>query len=165
MTQLSPEKRFLYAVEDGNSEEFQELLGRIDVQTTNAAGASPLHLAVLHSRLAMAARLLAAKANPDALDAAHRTPLHWAAAHGNTAIAKLLLEHGATVDAVDRHGNTALWTAVLRPEADLAFVQLLLRHGAQPRLKNKHGKSAYQQAVEMEAKELQQLLERDGGDA
>jgi ankyrin repeat protein len=162
MAQLSPEKRFLYAVEDGNMPDFEQLLSKVDVNTTNAAGAAALHLAVMHNRADMAKQLLKAGANPNALNEEHLTPLHWAATYGNTPLAKLLLDEGAEVNTTDHHGNTALWTALLRPQTNTAFLRLLLDHGANPQLKNKHGKSAYEQAIAMKAVEAQKLMQSHG---
>ncbi|CAJ1380247.1 unnamed protein product [Effrenium voratum] len=101
------------------------LEARCDVNTTNHARRSPLHVAVLAGDLRTTQLLLDAKAdvtikdmdidrdpryiskNQQETPAEHRTALHHAAALGNPLLVKLLLQARASVDAVDSQQMTA----------------------------------------------------------
>ena len=70
-------------------------------------GATALMVAISHRRLACAAALLAAGADPDAADSEGCTPLMTATLFGNLRACAMLCEAGASLQATDRHGRTA----------------------------------------------------------
>ena len=67
----------------------------------------------------IAAKLLTAKADPNAGNGSKQTALMFAALAGKTEVAKLLLAAGADPKAADAKGNTALGLAKTQGAADV----------------------------------------------
>lgn len=75
--------------------------------SNNAMHVAPLHSAVANNHYAVAARLVEAGANVNAVQADGFTPLMGAAQNGNVEMVNLLRAHGADVNArVDKHAAT-----------------------------------------------------------
>jgi ankyrin repeat protein len=75
-----------------------------NIASNNAMHVAPLHSAVAGDHLNIAAKLIEAGANVNAVQADGFTPLMGAAQNGNVEIVRLLLDHGADVNArVDKH--------------------------------------------------------------
>ena len=70
-----------------------------------------LHCAAAHGQAALVRSLLAAGADPNAVDDNGATPLHWAAVQGHYAVARLLLEAGANPNAENNKGATPVHLA------------------------------------------------------
>jgi peptidoglycan/LPS O-acetylase OafA/YrhL len=92
-----------------------DLNRRLNAENIPGDGATPLHMAVMHSQEAAARRLLELGADvnagsheraPDGWKA--NTPLMWAAFFGNEPMVRLLIEAGADVNHRDHEGHTAL---------------------------------------------------------
>ena len=115
-----------YAIRRGHSTMVRLLIGtgKIDVNTKDAKGQTPLSWAAKSGHEAGVQLLLEAKAYVDAKDLYNKTPLLWAAENGHAAVVQLLLEAKAYVDAEDRFGQTPLLWAAENGHA--AGVQLLL---------------------------------------
>jgi ankyrin repeat protein len=75
---------------------------------TGSKGDTPLHTAAFWGRTEIAAQLIAAKADVNALDEYRCTPLHEAARLGESSMVRLLLKSGAKPDARDDEGRTPL---------------------------------------------------------
>ncbi len=75
---------------------------------TGSKGETPLHAAAFWGRTEIAAQLIAAKADVNAVDERKGTPLHEAARLGSLAVVKLLAKNGAGIDARDDEGKTPL---------------------------------------------------------
>ena len=73
---------------------------------------TPLHAACANSHELVAASLVDAKAEINALDASNMTPLHYAVAAGSIRTVEMLLSRGADVGAVDKFMRTPLLTAI-----------------------------------------------------
>ena len=73
------------------------------------------------------AKLLAAGANPNALNQGKHTPLHVACLIQSVPVARLLLEKGSKPELKDADGDTALAIAELKKNAEL--IQLLKHVG------------------------------------
>ncbi len=89
------------------------------VKARRADGATPLHLAAemrSDDRSRSVMLLLAAGADPNAIDKAHETPLHRAVESGSVVSARLLLAAGAEVEAETTAGLTPLHMAAMLPE-------------------------------------------------
>jgi len=102
-----------------------------DLKLRNAAGDSPLHVAVQMNAPDLLAILLASPTtNPDIQDDIGRTPLHTCT---NEEVAQLLLDHNANVNAIDLYGNTPLHFG---GNNQVPIVQLLLERGADVTARN-----------------------------
>lgn len=123
--------------------------GHLDIVNTllmvhadpNTASNNPMHVAPLHSAVAnnryeIAAKLVEAGANVNAIQADGFTPLMGAAQNGNIDIVRLLVDHGADLNArTDKHASqfpdmTALDLA--RQANAAAVIQFLESVGAKP---------------------------------
>lgn len=80
-------------------------------------GLTPLHLAASFGREDVASRLIAAKADVNAVTAQGVTPLHASAAKGKIGLIALLIKAGAKLEAVTRSGDTPLHLAAAEGEA------------------------------------------------
>ena len=77
-------------------------------------------------------------------------------------LAEKLIRAGADVNATNKHGNGALWTAVMSARGDYALVDLLLAHGADPDIRNRAGKSPLDLAIDMGNAQLIEKLRHAG---
>ena len=93
------------------------LLG-LSAETCDAAGLTPLHLAVWHAKSQAAAELLKGPCGLDARDKEGTSALMLACMKGNAKAAGMLLEAGADWTARDKHGRTAADYARKRGEQD-----------------------------------------------
>ncbi|MBC3870383.1 ankyrin repeat domain-containing protein [Undibacterium oligocarboniphilum] len=84
------------------------------------------------------------------------TALHYAAASGNAEVVAILLEHYAYIDAESPNKTTPLMMAARYGRA--AAFQLLLDEGADPDLKNDKGMTALDFAIELERRDLIDIL-------
>ena len=98
-----------------------------DARTADNDGNTPLHHAARSTDPAVAALLLDAGAQVDALNAENFSPLGIACASGNWRLARFLIEHGARPEPAG--GQPALLAAVAGDD-DPGGAQLLLRHKA-----------------------------------
>lgn len=104
--------------------------------SNNAMHVAPLHSAVANNQYAIAAKLVEAGANVNAIQADGFTPLMGAAQNGDIDIARLLVDHGADLNArTDKRAPqfpdmTALDLA--RQANAAAVIQLLEAAGAKP---------------------------------
>jgi uncharacterized protein len=134
----------------------------VDINARNAAGETPLMLAVLRGQAAMAQALVAAKA---AVNHPGWTPLHYAAASTNEsapAMISLLLEHYAYIDAESPNGTTPLMMAARYGLP--ASVAQLLEAGADATVANAQGLIALDFAKAGDKPDAIALLKRDNVD-
>jgi ankyrin repeat protein len=119
------------AVNAGDLIRVRTLIGEgANVNESDLAG-SPLHLAAAKGFVAIAAALLDAHADIEAMEyPSGLRPLHLAAIVNDAPVAALLLESGADLEARDALGRTALTVAVAF--ASDAVADVLLRRGAKP---------------------------------
>ena len=126
---------------------------KINLNTFNALGESPLMLAALKGQLALSDKLVKKGAD---VNKPGWTPLHYAASNGHVEVIKLLLEHHAYIDAESPNGSTPLMMASMYGNAQ--SVKLLLDEGADPLLKNQLGLTALQFAQRGERPDSAELL-------
>jgi ankyrin repeat protein len=108
---------------------------------TRDGALTPLIMACRNGNAAMIQALVAAGADPNAVDEHGTTPLMAAASSGSVDALKVLVEHGAEVNAKEGgHGQTALmFAAALGRDAAIRF---LTEHGADPGITTKTMKLA-----------------------
>jgi ankyrin repeat protein len=126
----TPEEKLRQAAADGNLLRVETFLDQgIDIQTADARGITPLHLAAKNGHRDVVALLLerGAAVNPGSQDGV--TPLSIAVQEGRPDLVALLLAKGAQVnEQVQIGGVTLLHVGAYR--GDLEIVSLLLQHGA-----------------------------------
>jgi ankyrin repeat protein len=100
----------------------------VNSASANDARVMPLHSAAAAQNVAIARLLLAAGADPNAVQTDGFTPLHSAAQNGQLEMIELLLEHGARSDSRTVNGKTPLALAEATGREDAAA--LLRERGA-----------------------------------
>jgi hypothetical protein len=113
---------------------------KVDVNAVSEKGETPLMMAALKGRLALARRLIDRKAE---VNKTGWTPLHYAATHAgeeSPAMVRLLLKNHAYIDAESPNLSTPLMMAA--HYGNPGVVKLLLEEGADPLLKNQKGLTA-----------------------
>lgn len=81
---------------------------RLPINTPNATGSTPLHIAVAKSQLPMAEFLIDCGADINAQDDTGMSPLMLAIAQDHRKLARLLLEYGADLELPTSDGHTSL---------------------------------------------------------
>ncbi|XP_076441134.1 uncharacterized protein LOC143280384 [Babylonia areolata] len=131
-------RQLLAAAGEGDLETVKVLLCQgANLQATDGAKNTPLHLACRGGHAAMAALLLQLRAKVDAHNSDRQTPLHVGCASGHLAAAKLLLDQGADVMAQDAQRASPLHLACSKGAAELAAV--MIEHGANVQAEDKAG--------------------------
>ena len=140
------------------------LAARVDVNSTDPEGRSPLLAATLAGDWELMTRLLADGAAPNHADQHQATPLMLAASHGHVPALQALIERGASLDAVDDAGHTALHYALAGRHLDATLHLLSLN----PQLERTpaDGRDALALAVETQDwRFIGPILERSPGGA
>ena len=101
------------ALVSGSEQCLQLLLAQSDaeVNSPDAAGFTPLHIAAARNLVISAKLLLSKGADINAKDARQRSPVMLAARAGHVGLVEALLEAGAEAECADSEGNTALHLA------------------------------------------------------
>ena len=121
--------RLIEAVKRQNTQAVRELLvQRVDVQATQADGATALHWAAYRDDLDTAMRLLGAGANAGAENDYGVTPLSLVCTNANASMVQALLAAGADASAAVSTGETVLMTCARTGSVDA--VDALVDHGA-----------------------------------
>ena len=131
------------AVRSGDLDEVVELIGSgADIESFDANGWSPLHIATSRDSMDILTYLLCQNPNLEICgeQTNERTPLLYAALNGQADAIELLLEFGANVHTRDGHGYTPILAAADKRHAEA--VRKLLRGGANPNDMTKFSKSA-----------------------
>ena len=121
--------RLVQAVKTGNTAEAAALLARrVDVNSAEADGTTPLHWAVRNDDVRMVDRLLRAGAKATAANRYGITPIVLACENGSAPMVERLIKAGVSPNATMPLGETALHTCARtgKPEA----AKVLIAHGA-----------------------------------
>jgi ankyrin repeat protein len=110
---------------------------KTNLSIQNLQGETPLMLAAIQNKRALAAQLIANGAD---VNKAGWTPLHYAASKGHVEMMRLLIENHAYLDAESPNGTTPLMMAA--HYGSPMATKLLLEEGADPRVTNQLGLSA-----------------------
>ncbi len=160
--QAAGDQRLVQAAARGDAAAVRTLLREgVDVNATDADGATALHWAVWADDAAMADALIRAGAKVAVPNALGVPPIHLAAEHGQAALVRRLLDAGADANAADGTGDTLLMAAVRSGSTETAT--LLIERGArvdapEPQL----GHTALMWAVRTDSAAATTLLIRHG---
>ncbi|XP_045027419.1 transient receptor potential channel pyrexia isoform X2 [Daphnia magna] len=115
---------------------------KMEIDTQEADGRTPLHLAALCQSVESVAVLLENGARHDVFDHMKETPLHSAAVKCRRSIdvVKLLISNGANVNAQNQCGQTPLHFAAINENSKLAA--FLIKSGTDLSIKNREGNTA-----------------------
>lgn len=129
--------RLIASIRLNRMQELEHLLQveKLEPNTPNAYGDTPLHCAITAGNTSAVRLLLQAGAQVHTRNTHGNTPLHTAAEMGHTGIAQALLQAGAVVDATAGFRWTPLMFAA--SNGHTATVQLLLKYGADPNAEDK----------------------------
>ncbi|KAM7397266.1 hypothetical protein PAMP_020250 [Pampus punctatissimus] len=134
--------------------------GALGVNSCNADGFTPLHVAALHGRSALVALLIRHGANVNARTNQSATPLHLASQNSHIQVLRFLLECNAKLNKKDHYGNTPLIHACLRGNLETATT--LLQSNVLVNMVNHQGNTALHEAVRGGHQALVELLLRGG---
>jgi ankyrin repeat protein len=109
----------------------------MSAQARDADGTTALHWAANEGDVELVRTLLAAGADPRAVNDFGATPMSAAAEVGDARVIDLLLMAGADVDSPNAEGETALMAVARTGRLDAA--RLLLKHGAHPNTRENWG--------------------------
>lgn len=140
-----------------------EIEGRItadDISATGDNGQTVLQEAIASRRPDLAMWLVGQGVDLENRDRSGYTALHYALEYQFHALVERLIHAGADVGAPNKHGNAALWTAVMNARGDYALVDLLLAQGADPDARNRVGKSPLDLAITLDDPQLVARLQR-----
>lgn len=139
--------QFLGAARRGDVPTVQKMLQKDPslVHLRGGNGKTPLHMAVEGGYGPVAAALLRAGADKEAVDREGRRPLHYAAAGPGSHLLQLLLTWGVNWRARDHRSLTALHVAADAGNTDA--VRHLLKVGANPLLRNYQGRTALHEVI------------------
>ncbi|XP_013889205.1 ankyrin repeat domain-containing protein 27 [Austrofundulus limnaeus] len=134
--------------------------GVLGVNSCNADGFTPLHVAALHGHAALAVMLIRHGANVNARTNQSTTPLHLASQNSHIQVVRFLLECNAKLNKKDHYGNTCLIYACLHGNLEIAST--LLQSHALMNVANLQGNTALHEAVRGGHQAVVELLLRNG---
>uniref|UniRef100_A0A8C6XP79 Uncharacterized protein n=1 Tax=Naja naja TaxID=35670 RepID=A0A8C6XP79_NAJNA len=130
-------------VRKGILSDLEKALNLTDVNATNSANETLLHVAATHGHLEIIDYLISKGAKLEVKDNKGRTPLHRAAEKGHDKAVNRLLQAGANMYSLDQEGRTPFHLA--NQNHDL--VQVLLKNGALVDARDERGQTALSYAV------------------
>ncbi|XP_035986786.1 ankyrin repeat domain-containing protein 27 isoform X1 [Fundulus heteroclitus] len=134
--------------------------GALGINSCNADGFTPLHVATLHGHSSLVALLIRHGANVNARTNQNATPLHLASQSSHVQVVRFLLECNAKLNKKDHYGNTPLIHACIR--GNLETASILLQSNALVNIANLQGNTALHEAVRGGHHALVELLLRAG---
>lgn len=134
----------------------------VDLNTSDKAGDTPLHIAAVRGYQEITSLLIAEGASVNARNARELTPLHAAAWGDHIEIVELLFAKGSDINARGEHGATPLHVSALSGSNEtMAF---LIANGADINASNKDGTTPLHAACLTGQKEAVNLLIKKGAD-
>jgi len=148
------------SLENGEDEKVKELLEKIDINTQDSDGSSPLHYAAYYGNLDLLKFLVEKGAKVDILNREGKTPLMFATLMGQTESVDILIQNKADVYIKDKNKNTLLHFAAI--EGALEIAKLLMEKGVAFEAKNYTGKTPLFLAAENGNLEVVKFLHSKG---
>lgn len=133
-----------------------EEMGKVNLDTADARGFTPLILAVYNNEYEMAAYLLKNGANPNAQDKSGNTALLGTCFKGLPAFTRLLLQNNADVNLANYNDATPLIFAATFGHKEI--IEILLANKADKTAKDNRGNSALDHAKMQENEAVISLL-------
>ena len=134
----------------------------VHTEQCDAAGKTPMRIALENRDLRTVFKLLGAKANVNAATADKVSVLGIAVELGETAVVEKLLTSGARTDGLMPDGELILPWAIR--EGRLTFVRAMMKAGADPHLKDRLGNPLLHVAMEVKRRNLVDALIELGAD-
>ena len=154
----------LAAVQAGDADLARLLLqARVFAGQRDAAGNTPLHVAIDRGNLAIAWSLIENGADLAAANPAGVTPVSLSVFRGETAMADRLLDAGAPAEGLTPDGDMVLPWAIRNGR--LVFVRRLMEGGSDPHQKDSAGNPLLHVAIEAGRRDLADELLELGADA
>ena len=158
-----PDHELATAVTDGNLLRVQELIRNgADINQPEDGCLTPLHLAFLTGKEAIARVLLENNATPKVKSVEGWTTLHCAAKKGVESAIRLCLDHDADIQARTRDGQTALHKVC--KSGSMASTKLLIERGAKVEAVDDWGWTPLHTASAAGFKDIVELLIAEGAD-
>jgi uncharacterized protein len=156
--------RLVEALKSGDTAAALALLQkRVDVNTPEPDGTTPLHWAVRMNNLDLVNRLLRAGANPKAANRYEVTPIQLACLNGSAETVGRLLEAGESANATGPYGETALMVCARSGNPETA--KLLIARGAEvDAVESWRGQTALMWAAAQRHPEMMKALIAAGAD-
>jgi uncharacterized protein len=161
---MSREPALIRAIRKGKSGEelLKKLLERkVNIESENELGQTPLMVAVMLGYSPMTMLLLKAGANVNAATKAKVTPIMWAAMDGRFIEIQELSKAGAEVNAQDEDGSTAIMEAA--KHGHLEIVKYLIAEKADLTLQTKLNKTALIYATEKKHADVVKVIQEKLG--
>jgi ankyrin repeat protein len=154
-----------HACRNGDLERVRSIIGsdRASLQSVDADGNTPLHVAAMHNRAGVAELLLTQQPDIDLRNNSGETPLYIAAKRGYTELLRLLLDHRADVNATNNDGKNPLMAAVAG--SDRRVTEILLENHSHPNVVDNAGDTPLGLAVAKGSAEVVKLLLEHQADA
>lgn len=135
----TPEAALFRAIREGKTIYAEGLVveKRVNVNTRDTSGETPLHRAVERGMPRLTQLLVQSGARVRARSAHGETPMHLAALHSDPILVELLLAAGADPNARNDAGESVLYWAALTGNTETA--RKLIAHGADPNVADLRG--------------------------
>ncbi|WP_353286446.1 ankyrin repeat domain-containing protein [Wolbachia endosymbiont (group A) of Crataerina pallida] len=159
-TQLSLDKQFFTAVQDGSLNEVKDFVSRgasLDTQDSNN-GWTPIIYAAQGSKWDAVKFLIAQGAKFNNEITYQGTPLHFAAQEGNSNMVQFLLDKGADIEAQNAYNKKPLHLAV--EAGKLKVVRLLLDRGANIKAADMYGQTPLDLAIKKGYENIVEVLKQ-----
>ena len=127
----------IFAIKNNNLQEISKLIKKIDINSRDNSGNTPLMYAIATGNLETVKYLVEQGAYVTAVNSSYETPLHISSFYEYLDISKYLIEHGANINAKRNDGNSAL--SILANKGNSEMVKFLVEQGADVNIKNNDG--------------------------
>lgn len=149
---------YLFEIVEENK--IEELIN-CEIQNINIVdefGYNLLMVAIVNEANETSKYLIEMGINLDFQDSEGKSILHYLAHYPNVNILSLIKGKELKTNLKDKHGNTALWAAILNANGNYEYIQFLIEHGANPESLNKVNRSPKWLANDIGSKKIIEIL-------